>query len=88
METQLLTYVSSYGIDPFTGETFPEGSPKYRSVSQIYSLLSMGYTVEERIGNGVAVELNLHQFLQDYHKEIYGNVHNQKPEKKNREGGK
>lgn len=64
-EKYLMTYVSSEGVNPFTGETFPEGSPTPRSVREVYDLLRMGFDVEERDGD-LVIPLNANVFYTQY----------------------
>lgn len=43
-----LTFVTSSGINVFTGERYPDTSAVYRSIHEIYNLVLMGLTVEDR----------------------------------------
>lgn len=68
---EILCYVASEGVNPFTGEVYPDGQPRLRTVSQIFNLLQQGYEVEDRT-DGMRVPLDKHNFFLTNSAEILG----------------
>lgn len=66
----LLTYVSSSGVNLVTGEVYPDGAPRQRTVSEVYNLLLSGHKVEERLPGGVVIELDSTAFFKNNFNEL------------------
>ena len=67
----LETLVVSTGVDPITGEVYPEITPVPRTPRRIYTLLSGGFRVQH-ITNGMKMELNPYTFYDAYISQIDG----------------
>ena len=63
------TVVTSSGVDPFTGESYPDIEPVKRTPRRVHSLLNAGLEVEQLI-DGMRIQLDRYTFYDAYTESI------------------